>query len=413
MRALPSFLFAAALLAAPAVVASSGAGVPDTRTAIVVHAANPAGEHLAGALEARLSAALSSRGLPLSDPGALFPWQPSPTQAAPLAQADALFEEGRRAYDELDPDTARRKLTEAAALYAQHPVQTRSETLAQVFIYLGANAMMEGRTERAVDAFQRAAMLAPGVEPDAGIFGPEIAQTWAEAQSSLEARPTSALTLSSIPSGARVFVGGRELGLTPLEPMPLPPGRHHVVISRPGHEPFGEFTELGEVPVLLRPRLEPSPSLAQVHALAAPLMEEQSGPLPEEAKSLAEKLDARWLVLVRVSAEGTLAEPGPARAEALVWDVARGDRLSGLAVELDTADWKGAAELSDRVHDFITRPSAPEAVARSTSSFQTPALLKRWWFWAAVGGTIAAGAGAYAVGQAHGARPDFVVLGVP
>ncbi len=407
VRASLTSLCVALLLAAPAALAQAAPAPTDTRTAILLRAGDAGAERLAGALESRLGAALVARGIDVTDFAELYP----PPEGPSLAHADALFEEGRRAFDELDPDLARRKLTEAAAVYAQHPVVTRTETLAQVFIYLGANALMEGRKERALEAFRRAVVLAPGVEPDAAIFGPEVAVAYANAQSSLDARPTQQFEVSSLPSGARVRVGGKELGSTPLEPMPLPRGRHHVVLSRPGHAPWGEFTDVGDVPVTLRPKLEPLPGLAETQALAAPLLDETqlqsaSGPMPAEAAALASRLEARWLVLVVVSTEGNAT-----RAIASVWDTATGNRLSGLSVPVDDADWAGALELSERVRAFITAPPPPPAVAKK--SFEAPALLRRWWFWAAVGGTLAAGAGVYAVGQASGARPDFVVLGVP
>jgi hypothetical protein len=398
------------LLLVPWVLAASSpsqAAPPykDSTTAVLVRAADAGGERLAGALEARLGAALVAREVDVVDLGALYP----PPPPASLAPAERLFAEGKEAFDNLDPETAHARFTEAVEVYVRHPVETPAEQLARVLTFLGANALMEGHKDRALDAFRWAATLAPGLEPESELFGPEVYATYGAAQASLEGKAPVPLAISSLPSGARAVVGGKDLGITPLQILQVPPGRHHLVLTRPGFVPFGAFAEVGETSAQVRPVLTPTEGLAETLELAEPLHQAADavpGPASPQAKQLRQRLGARFLVLAQV----TSSEDGAATGRVQIQDVETGNKLTGLTVVLDDADWSSTMELAERLRAFIASPPPPPS--RLAFDFQAPPLLRKWWFWAAVGGTVAASAGVYAVGRAGASRPDFVV-GVP
>jgi serine/threonine-protein kinase len=56
------------------------------------------------------------------------------------------------------------------------------------------------------------------------------------------------IAVTSDPPSARVQIDGRAVGATPLEAMPIPPGRHRVQVDKPGFTPFSRevVTKMGE-----------------------------------------------------------------------------------------------------------------------------------------------------------------------
>ncbi|QRK13866.1 PEGA domain-containing protein [Archangium violaceum] len=315
------------------------------------------------------------------DPATLFP----PPPPASLAQGDALFDEGKGLYDNLDPEAASKKFTEAAAFYQRHPVDTKPERLARAYIFLGASRLLNGESAGAQEAFTRALLAAPTVRPQSELFGQDVHDAFDAAKQALSRLPRGTLAIASVPTGARVTLHGEHLGTTPLKDVELAPGPHQVVLTLPGHLPFGTFQEVapsqrGE----LRPRLEPTPELASVQALAAEVSSSSrslgSSKVPPGVARIAEKLGARYVVLARVEKKGQ----GRVQASLHAWDVQLENRLRGVVLNPEDARERQAAV--GQVHDFLTGKLVPD----TSLPFALPAVVKKPWFWAAVGGVAVA-----------------------
>lgn len=369
------------------------------RTVVVVEPSAPADAAAATRLEASLREALAAQSeVSLLDPVERFPAPPP----LPLTRGDTLFDEGKGLYDNLDPEGAAKKFTAAASYYERLPVDSKPERLARVYIFLGASRLLDGDAPRAQTFFTRALLAEPNVKPESELFGQDVDQAFATAKTALEAQPKGTLTVDSVPQGARVAVHGEELGTTPLRGMELPPGAHRVVFTLPGHLPFGVFQEVksGEA-AELRPTLGPVPALGEFRQLAtkvpaSPALDAApAGPAPAEAVALGGKIGARYVVFTRLERTGT----GPLSATLYAWDVQGKNRLRGVK-------WNPEAPAEQQrvvrqVKDFVTGKHSAFPISLPP---EVVAVVKKPWFWAAVGGVAVATTAGIVLAQ-QGSRP--------
>lgn len=358
--------------------------------ALFAVARTPAAADAAAKLEGELLRHLRTGGdVELVDLGAAFP----PSTPRALTKADTLFEEGRTAYDNLDPEAAEVKFKAAAEAYTQSPAELSTERLAQTYIFMGASRLLNGNADGAKQAFTQAAVAEPSTRPDSALFSQEVQSAYSEALASVKARPAGLLVVDSQPSGATVLVRGQQVGVTPLRGVQVPAGLHPVVVTLPGYVSSASYTEVkSSASSEVKAKLEPSPGLAAVRDAATAAATEKAfdqDAVPAEARALGERLSARYVVLAAVTTD----KKGRAEAELQAWDLRSKARLRGVEIELASRDArKGPAAAADQVRGFVNGAMAPR-VAEGSGGSRT-AFLKKPWFWAVVGGAAAVTAGA-------------------
>lgn len=371
----------------------------------------PNAEQAAGQLQAELVRLLSNKvGVQLVDLGAVFP----PPPRASLQEANALFEQGKEAYDNLDPEVAAAKFSAAVEAYEKHPGALKPQQLAKTFIFLGASQLLNGDKAGAKASFGRALAAHPGSQPEQGLFGSDVQSAFTDAQQEFNGLKPGTLEIDSRPSGAQVTVDGEDMGVTPLKDVAVHPGRHPVVISLPGYMPYASYPlvttgKSAEV----KPQLEPLPAMAELLAAASRASSEKgfdSSKMPPEVATVADKVGARYVVLAAVRQKKT----DPAEAELQVWDVRTKNRLRGVEVELQSRDpERGTVVAADRVHAFLTG----RVVAQPSSSplKSLPPVIKKPWFWAAVvgGAAVVTGGILYATQERKGGSPVGPISGLP
>ncbi|WP_257458643.1 PEGA domain-containing protein [Archangium lipolyticum] len=315
----------------------------------------------------------------LVDFAPLFPLPPPIS----LKQGDALFDEGKSLYDNLDTEAAAKKFAEAAAFYRRYAVDTKPERLARVHIFLGASRMLNGDAAGAQESFTQALLASPTVQPETEFFGQDVHEAFNAAKVGLSRQPRGTLAIDSLPAGAQVMLHGQNVGTTPLKDVELMPGAHQVVLTLPGHLPFGTFQEVASSKrAELRPTLEPTPSLSAVQDLAANVSRSPTlgtDKLPPEVARIGERLGARYVVLavVKQAREGTVTTLH-------AWDTQLANRLHGVVLKPGEARGQEAVA---RVHDFVT---GKQVLPASRLPIALPAVVKKPWFWATVGGVAAA-----------------------
>ncbi|MDY7225490.1 PEGA domain-containing protein [Hyalangium rubrum] len=337
-----------------------------------------------------------------------------PPEPASLKEADALYEQGKEQYDNLDPEAAAGKFLAAADAYEKYPGELKPERLGNTFIFLGASQLLNGDKEAAKRSFVRALAANPGAQPETAMFGADVQTAFTDAQQEFNAQGKGTLTIDSQPSGARVTVRGEDLGVTPLKNVEVHAGRHPVVISLPGYVPYASYPQVAPGKSAdLKPQLEPLPAMAAVIDAAAKATTERafdSDRMPPEASLIAEKVGARYVVLAAVTQKKT----NPAEAELQVWDVQTKNRMRGVEIELQSKDPEvGTVAAANRVYSFMTGAMLPGSESASSSS-STVQVMKKPWFWAAVvgGAAVVTGGIIYAT-QDRGGRPNGPVSGFP
>ncbi|QRO00478.1 PEGA domain-containing protein [Archangium violaceum] len=352
------------------------------RVAVLAVPADRGTTETASRIETDLRGALGAwPDVQLVDFAPLFP----PPPPISLKQGDALFDEGKGLYDNLDTEAAAKKFSEAAAFYRRYAVDTKPERLARVHIFLGASRMLNGDAAGAQESFTQALLASPTVQPETEFFGQDVHEAFNAAKVGLSRQPRGALAIDSLPAGAQVLLHGESVGTTPLKDVELAPGAHQVVLTLPGHLPFGTFQVVeSSKRAELRPTLEPTPSLSAVQDLAVNASRSPTlvtDKLPPEVSQLGERLGARYVVLAVVKQE----------REGLVtalhaWDLQLANRLHGVVLKPGEARGQEAVA---RVHDFVTGKQVLPS-SRLPIAIALPPVVKKPWFWATVGGVAAA-----------------------
>jgi hypothetical protein len=349
-------------------------------------------------------------GVQLIDVGAAFP----PPPPASLKEANMLFEMGKGAYDNLDPEAAAAKFIAAAEAYEKQPGVMEPQQLAQIFIFLGASQLLNGDKAGAKTSFSRALAAHPGTLPEPGLFGSDVMAAFNDAQQEFNSLKPGSLDIDSRPSGAQVTVGGEGVGVTPLENVPVHPGRHPVIISLPGYVPYASYPLVASGKrAEVKPQLEPLPAMAELLAAASRAASERgfdASSMPPEVATVADKVGARYVVLAAVRQK----KADPAEAELQVWDVRTKNRLRGVEVELQPGDPENSLVVAaDQVHGFLTG----RVVAQPSSSplKNLPPVMKKPWFWAAVvgGAAVVTGGILYATQDRRGGDPLGPIVGIP
>lgn len=332
-------------------------------------------------LEGELHDALSGQPelLQWADPATLVP------ASAPegLDEGDKLFNEGKDAYDNLDTEKAATKFSAAADYYRQHAAELKPEKLARTCIFLGSTLMLNGEAPKAQTAFTCAALAEPSVRPENGLFGQDVHDAFNTARAALLRQPKGTLNVDSVPAGAHVFVRGQYLGLTPLQGVELPPGPQQVVLTLQGHESFGVFKEVSSGQTAgVSATLEPLPALDSLRSLAAQVPKApkfDSEPLPTKVATLSQKLNARYVVLAVVDS----GSKGKSEGQLFAWDTR--DKKSLTHLKLNPLDVHGRQVAAGQVNDFLTGKPVP-----GQGPIELPPVMKKPWFWAAVGGVAVA-----------------------
>ena len=354
--------------------------------------------------EADLSKALEEASVTTVDVAAEFP--PAPRDES----GDKLVKDARQAYDDLDYEGAATKWNETLEFFVKHPELADAKTLADAHFFVAALAIQNGgksQAKKAQEEFVRALLNNPDLTCDPQVYGADVKKSFDKALTEISSKGVAPLAVDSNPPGAAVSLRGKVIGKTPLsEPPSVPIGRHLLLFTRQGYAPAGAYADVSKEGGSAKPTLTAAPGYMDVRDGATAAIGKgvgTKGPLPGNARKLAEVVKARFLVL----SDGATAE---------VWDVESGNRLAGLSMSAEEL-----TETARKIGAFMARPGGAVAVAAADVT-QTPEepgaggpVYKKWWFWTAVGVVAVGGVTAASVAAANsGGRPSFnVVLGIP
>lgn len=373
---------------------SSPAAAPLPNKAVVFAGGDPR----AGRVELQLQGALQRAGVEVVDLEARFP-----PPEVPSEDGDRLAKEGREAYDNLDTEAAVQKLSAATQFFESHAGAVKVEPLAEMFIFLGASHLQNGKKDDASLAFMRAVQTWPQIAPDAKLFGSDVQKAFDEARRIVTGGPKAKVHVTSEPSGGAVAVQGKGAGETPIDaPVEVAPGKVPVFITRPGYSDWGTFVDArGGQQVDVKAELSGMPGLMSLKKKGAALLTPQvmgSAQLPAEARALAQDAGGRYLVMAQVADTVSVQ----------VWDTQDGRRMKD--VTFAPSDEAGMAAAATAIKDWLSKPVV--VAEKTVKPSGLPGVLKEWWFWAAVGGgvVVAGTVTGIAIGASQPAAPSYSVL---
>lgn len=164
---------------------------------------------------------------------------------ASLRRAEQGYSEGLDAFKDRALANAELKLRATIKEYGRAVAAMKDcERLCDAIALYAASLHARGDVEEARFALLDLLALSPDYELPKGRFSPELAKLKDKVAQGREAQMRGALTVSSTPAGARVYVDGKLEGYTPLTLPALRTGRHLVRLERPGFRKHGELVEV-------------------------------------------------------------------------------------------------------------------------------------------------------------------------
>lgn len=255
--------------------------------------------------------------------------------------------------------------------------------LAEVFLRKGLLFLWKGEEENAVEMLARSRVLRPEFHPDPGLFSPVFLEAWKRAGD--RPSPHAELLVNSLPSGATIYLEGREAGTTPGRVRVSGWGPVRVQVQMEGYEPSGKTGQY-----------LPGDS----ESLDFPLVRENDAALAETLASSPDGKEAGSILSRRMVESGARRaalllleerEKGPALR---VLSLVQGEERPAL---LGTVAWpegeEGDAEVAAATTEMLITAGWPShsATDRAGSPW-----FQKWWLWALLGAAvvgIAVGAG--------------------
>lgn len=312
---------------------------------------------------------------------------------AAVARARRLLKEAREAYRKLEMGRAIGLLATATTpLVAIARSAAHFALLAKISLQRAlAQLALEDRAGAAASVREALALGYRGPRP--GEQPPQVRSFIASLRSEQNRAPAVALRISSTPAGAEVVVDGKPVGRTPVT-VQLAPATHHVRIAALGFRPQASLQPLSARDTALSATLK----RAGRSALAGQLLRaHQAGEDLTKHRQLLAVLQPAGSAYLAVTHHGTqLASRLIVRREA---------DSTAEAVRCTAPDEAALARCLAgqlRSHAGVLRGSGRPK--RRAVAQESPPVYRRWWFWALVGGAVAASAGA-SVGAYYATRP--------
>lgn len=154
---------------------------------------------------------------------------------------------GKKAFLEGQHDIAFEKLKGALKSYdAASSALDKIDPVVDAYGYLGAVYQLRNKTDDARDMIQQALALKSGFKPDPK-FGQAYLDLLRDVRREVSEGHKGSIAISTVPSGAKVFVDGEFRGYAPNAIERLPLGKHHLRLEKPGYLNLGQTVEVNSV----------------------------------------------------------------------------------------------------------------------------------------------------------------------
>jgi hypothetical protein len=341
-----------------------------------------------GAVQAILENELRVRWVPAGPPGTGVTVSAKEFPVADgkaLEQIAAKLAEAARFMDRMETKEAAERLADAEALARSFRFgDTTRPYLAEVFLRRGLLSLWEGNTGKAEEMLARSRVLRPEFEPDPAIFSPLFLESWS--RSGKRVLPQAELLVTSVPSGARIVIDGKEAGRTPGRVPVTAWGPVSIAVIAEGYQP-GERTGqwLPGDSEALDFSLVPDRNAVLAELLASSPEGKEAGPLL--SRMMAESGARRVALLFLEEERGGLV--------LRILSLAQGEEVPKT---LGTVAWgggdQGYAPVAASATELLAGAGWP---VRRKSDTAGSSWYGKWWIWAALGAAVigfaAAGSG--------------------
>lgn len=268
--------------------------------------------------------------------------------------------------------------------------------------YLGAALLKNADPRASAAAFRTAAFYAPSGSPSSRHFDAESINAYKRAKRAMNA--STGMLLVRTNASMRLFVDGRDRGLAPNTLRGLPQGRHYVVLFRLGYRRLAKFVDLTSAGTTWKVRVGMDPAQADVRAWLPAVDRElrqrkMLGPVTERlarrfrtkqvilCRASVDEAEASWLDLQRHGFRKRVRRPSPVPGQPAFGRIASALFRHGTVMDLGQNLAAGCLADSD----------CPGGTCIAGKCIKQKPFYKKWWFWLAIGASVAAAAAAGAV----------------
>lgn len=161
------------------------------------------------------------------------------TLAAGIEKARARAKEGKALFEKQDPIAAEKKFREAADLFEANAAGlTTPDDLVGAYLFLSRIFFATQREVLIRDVFKRVVQLDPDLILDRAVYPGSMIRVYDEVKGQILASPLGTMRIEASPNPARVFLDGKDRGVTPLDLRNIPPGVHSLTVRRTGYAPY-------------------------------------------------------------------------------------------------------------------------------------------------------------------------------
>ena len=285
---------------------------------------------------------------------------------------------------------AEEQLQQAVAALEPHLAFVKKNILAQASMALGVAQAQRGNKTQAVMTFLELLVWRPKLGYDTARFPSRFLPLWIKAHKAMKKRPKGSAELRTTPPGAKAYVDGRFVGVTPNTAFGLRAGTHFATYKMAGYVKAAQkITVSGQVQQRYNKELNRSDKFL----LLKQTLNNVKADLGQE-KATATMVDLRsFLFIDQVVFARVLPgeEDDQVTIKAYLYDLRSRTRLNQASSTMAMAAAGDLTELSRSLYlhaRYDGTLATPEEPAPPPPAKRTP-IYATWWFWTAIGVGVA------------------------
>lgn len=307
-----------------------------------------------------------------------------------IATAKQASSQGLEALKAGNAEAAIQALEQAFTTYEQVLAFVKKRTVARTLMALAVAQAEAGQKRLALANFVRLLTWRPHLRYDTANFDSRHIPLFEKARAVVERKKRGSIELVTTPPGAKAYVDGRFMGVTPTVAFGLKVGEHWATFKKPG---FVKAALKIEVSPTSQKRYEQELRRSEKFLLLKQsLATARQGLGRARANSGMTDLRSFLYIDQAVFAAVGYAGPGRVHIQAYLYDLRSKLRLNYSAMTVETHKLAGIERLASQLYLNVRYDGSLEAPPEAPPpepEKRTP-IYAAWWFWTAVAAGVAA-----------------------
>lgn len=288
---------------------------------------------------------------------------------------------------------------DALKIFEENLTSVKREILLQTILLNGIGYCGLKKVDKCKEMFQDLLVVRPSMEYDTTIYPESFAKIFNEVKEKVVNGPRGSIYITSVPSGAELYIDGKFVGATPYRIEGILVGYHYITLKLLGYHKIIQKVRVREdmeesIEVSLT-RYNKTP--AYIAAIKMAEKDVGKNKVGSELSSLGKNLSVKQIIMVKVA-----KVQGIVHIDAYLYDIETAVLLNNIKGEFV---WEGrdlvkpeemavdifnGVDPCGRIKVEEEKPPPPPP--------PPPPFYKRWWFWTAIGvGIIGIGVGSWAI----------------